>query len=280
MLSNTNKINELSVIDELIGFIRNKIDTTDLIVDSVVVGVFYTGVKLNTGHGGIAFTPIHDIPDAVCCPRSYAKMPNSGYLSRQSLEDVLRETVNTSPLKSAIGVAAINAVSQKILFDEEYESHKIVFDSDPLDMIEINPDDTVVMIGAFTPYIKRLKGKVNNLYVIERNVRAISKEDITTYPEESRRELLPKTDILIASGSTIVNQTIDEILSLSEKAREIILSGPTASVIPDPLFKRGVTCIGGMKIYDPDRMLKIVSEAGSGYSLLKECAKKMVLTRA
>jgi hypothetical protein len=32
------------------------------------VAVFFTGVKLSSGHAGVAFAPIAEIWEAVCCP--------------------------------------------------------------------------------------------------------------------------------------------------------------------------------------------------------------------
>ena len=46
----------------------DKIDT--LTIERVVIGLFFTSVKLNTGQGGLCFTPIKSIPEAVCCPSS------------------------------------------------------------------------------------------------------------------------------------------------------------------------------------------------------------------
>lgn len=264
-----------TLVEELISLIRSKFDISSLQVEKVVVEVFYTGAKLNTGHGGVAFTPIHEIPDAVCCPKSFGKMPSSGRLTSLSLEEVLEYTHSRSPLVSAVGVAALNAVSQKII-SENPEKCDIVYNTDALDLAEIRPEDTVAMIGAFTPYIKRLKGNVKNLYVIERNPRALSGFDLPMHPEGASKELLPKADLVIVSGAAIVNQTIDDILSLAGQAREIIVSGPTASMIPDS-FKRKVSVMGGVKIGDADRMLEIVAQAGSAYTLFKECAVKMAV---
>ena len=267
-----------SAIKELVDLVRSRIDTSQLRSTNVVVGVFYTGVKLSTGHGGVAFTPIHDIPEAVCCPRSYGKMPDAGHLDNSSLDEILNHVESQSQLKRAIAVAAINAVSQKILFDGN-EMYAITYDADPLDLIRIEKGDSVAMIGAFTPYIKRLEGEVKNLYVIERNRSAMLKDNKRTYPEDSIKKLLPKADIVIVTGATIVNGTIDNILSLSKKAREIALVGPTASMLPDGLFNRGATIMGGVQVEDADRMLKVVGQAGSGYALFKECARKTLFRR-
>jgi len=51
-----------------------------LTVERTVIGLFFTGVKLNNGEGGLCFTPIKTIPEAVCCPSSARVMPASGKL--------------------------------------------------------------------------------------------------------------------------------------------------------------------------------------------------------
>lgn len=47
-------------------------------IECVVVGLFFTGVKLSTGHVGACATPIKSIPEAVCCPSSAQAMPFPG----------------------------------------------------------------------------------------------------------------------------------------------------------------------------------------------------------
>lgn len=52
----------------------------DLTVERAVIGLFFTGVKLDNGQGGVCYTPIKTIPEAVCCPSSARAMPASGEL--------------------------------------------------------------------------------------------------------------------------------------------------------------------------------------------------------
>ena len=62
-------------ISEILG------DATDaLTVERIVIGLFFTGVKLSNGTGGLCFTPVKAIPEAVCCPSSAQAMPASGKL--------------------------------------------------------------------------------------------------------------------------------------------------------------------------------------------------------
>ena len=40
----------------------------NLNVQRVVVGLFFTGVKLSSGVCGVSYTPLKSFPRAVCCP--------------------------------------------------------------------------------------------------------------------------------------------------------------------------------------------------------------------
>ncbi|NMA10201.1 MAG: DUF4213 domain-containing protein, partial [Methanomicrobiales archaeon] len=61
-----------SILEETLGEIREILgsDLDSITVERVVIGIFFTGVKLSDGSGGLCFTPIKEIPEAVCCPSS------------------------------------------------------------------------------------------------------------------------------------------------------------------------------------------------------------------
>ncbi len=50
-------------------------------------------------------------------------------------------------------------------------------------------------------------------------------------------------------------------------------------MIPDAFFKRGVNVMAGVRILDPDLMIKILKQGGSAYHLLKECSEKIAFVR-
>jgi len=43
-------------------------------MERVMIGIFFTGVKLSNGAGGVSYTPVKDIPQAVCCPSSAGRI--------------------------------------------------------------------------------------------------------------------------------------------------------------------------------------------------------------
>jgi len=102
------------VVGETIEIIKGKcpIPLENIRVDDLVIGIFFTGVKLSRGHAGVVFTPIGEIPEAVCCPTSAARMPEAGNLEEKPVSEILRYSLDPNVLKSAIGVATLNALSQ------------------------------------------------------------------------------------------------------------------------------------------------------------------------
>ena len=266
-----------SITKELIDIIKESqiINRLSIIPKDIRIGVFYTGVVLNTGHAGMSYTSVQEIPETVCCPRSHAKMPQAGDLLNFSTSDLMEYALDDNVLKAAVGTATINALSA-ILLEDEHCSYKPSAYGDALDLIQISGEDTVVMVGAFPPFIKKIQEVTRKLFVIEKNPRAVGKGDMVEVEPESRlQELIPKGDILIITGVTLVNHTLEPILALAEKARDIVVVGPTASVYPEPLFKRGVTVLGGVRTTDVTKMIHLIGEAGSGYDFFEKCADKI-----
>lgn len=92
-------------------------------------------------------------------------------------------------------------------------------------------------------------------------------------------EALSGFQIILISRSTLVNKTLNDILQHVTNAREVVLLGPTASVIPHPLFKRRVTVVMGVRITDPEKMLKVVGEGSGTQQLLATRARKTALMK-
>ena len=57
-------------------------------------------------------------------------------------------------------------------------------------------------------------------------------------------------DKVIATGTLVLNDTLDAMLALCSQARWIALIGPSMGCLPDALFARGVTLMGGSWVLD------------------------------
>ena len=271
---------ETSLIQELIETVEKGLGDRDVTVEGVRIGVFYTAVKLDSGQAGVAFTPIREIPEAVCCPRSASRMPTAGQLAGQSAWDLARYALTESPLKVAVGIATLNALSALLMEEDGLPSYRRLIGADALDVVEIHPDDRVALVGAFVPFIKKLKETVKQLRVVEKNPQALKGDEIAFYrPAEQAEEVLSQADVVVVSGSAIVHHSLGQLLGFCRTAREVIVAGPTASMYPDPLFDRGVTVLGGIAVHDGDELLRVVSEGGSGY-FFGRWAEKVAIIRS
>ena len=109
-------------------------------VERVEIGLFLTGVRLSNGHGGVCFTPVKALPEAVCCPSSARAMPTSGKLRGASASRLADEALSDSPIRRAVGIATLNALSNARWAREPPSGHTIRQGVDPLDALELEDE--------------------------------------------------------------------------------------------------------------------------------------------
>lgn len=270
---------EAVLFEDLITTLENGLDQRPLTVAQVCVGIFYTAVQLSSGHVGVAFTP-RDMEDTVCCPRSAAELPEAGQLSGQVAWDLARQALSPFRLRRAVGVATLNALSACLMAEKGVPGGRMLHDTDALDVVHIGAGDKVVMVGAFVPFIRKLKEQRAELKVIDKHRDALKDDELPFwYPPDSAAEVVPEADTVIITGSSMVEGGLDHLLELCSGAQEIVLAGPTASLWPEPFFARGVTVMGGVRVRDGIEFMRLVAEGGSGY-FFSGPAEKMAVVKA
>ncbi len=268
----------MDIIEAWLADLGRVFEGEPLTVADVRIGVFYTGAQLSTGETGLAFTP-RDLADTVCCPRSAAAAPQSGRLAGQGAWALAREALSPVPLRRAIGVAVLNALSARAMARSGVPGGRVLAGVDALDAAEIRSEDRIAMVGAFVPFLKALKGRVAGLSIIDKHRDALKPEELPFWrPPEEAVEALAQATVALISGSALVEGGIDTLLAAAHGARRVVLAGPTASPWPPPFFERGVEVLGGIRIRDGQAMLQVVSEAGSGY-FFERAAEKVCIVR-
>ena len=53
------------------------------------------------------------------------------------------------------------------------------------------------------------------------------------YPDWAEYRLLPECDVVILTGTSVINGTIDQLLSWCSGAREVSVTGPSTPMYPD-----------------------------------------------
>ncbi len=249
-----------------------------LAVERAVLGMFFSGVKLSDGHGGLCFTPIKEIPAAVCCPSSAKAMPLSGKLIGRPVREYLDDLFSGNILKKTLGIAVLNALSAscwELMPDKGYE---LVVGVDAFDEVEIHSEQKAVVVGALVPIMKKLIQENVDFRVLEIDTATLKPREMAYYaPADQAPAYVPDADLLVITGTTLLNDTLPGLLALSKPGAQIIVTGPTASMLPDAFFRRGVTVLGGILVTKPDELLDIISEAGSGYHFFGKSAERLII---
>jgi len=247
-------------------------------LERMVIGLFFTGVKLSNGVGGICFSPIKTIPEAVCCPSSAKAMPNSGKMKGTPVSELIEAISQGNSLRKAIGIAVLNALSQTCWQKNPPQSYTIENGVDALDVVDIPENAYAVVVGALAPFIKKLKKRGKEFTILEMDPLTLKPDEMPFFAHGSRAsEFVPKADVLVITGTTLINDTLDNLLHLAKPEAHIAVVGPTASLLPDAFFKRGVDLIGGISVTRPDELLDILAEAGSGYHFFGKSAERTVI---
>ncbi|WP_434512278.1 Rossmann-like domain-containing protein [Desulfitobacterium sp. AusDCA] len=249
-------------------------------LERLVIGLFFTGVKLSNGLGGICFTPIKTIPEAVCCPSSAKAMPNSGKIKGTPVLDLVEAMDKGNYLFKAIGIAVLNALSETCWQKSDSRKYEIQRSVDALDVLEISEEASVAVVGALAPFIKKLKKREKSFTILEMDPSTLKPDEMPFYIHGSQAaQIIPKADVLVITGTTLINDTLDELLSLAKPEAQIAVVGPTASLLPDAFFRRGVDILGGISVTNPDELLDLLAEAGSGYHFFGKSADRTVIKK-
>ena len=271
------------ILKETVALLRLKLSGSfsEVTLESVVVGVFFTGVKLSNGYGGICFTPVDLIPQAVCCTTAASEMPYCGKLQGVYLDDILSHITSPAPLVRAIIISVINALSTWYLTTCPEGTYRIQYDKDVFELVdEIDPTLPVVVVGALWPVIHRLKQRNVSYRIFEMNPDALRDDELSFYvPPEEQDAVLSSAGCVVMTGATLVTSTLENLLSRISSKIPVIIGGPTVSMLPDILFERGVTAIGGDIVTDPDHLLTTIMQGGSGYHFFGTSARKIMIRK-
>jgi uncharacterized protein (DUF4213/DUF364 family) len=265
------------ILQDTIDLLRTKHNdyVESLYISEVRMGVFMTAVKLSDNSYGISST----FPNIQM--NCYKKSRDFGDFTPNKITGLkvidLLECSKQNGITETLKVAVLNAISSKYLENSDY---KILRNTDPIDLIDLNSDKTITIVGAFQSFIQKISKTNSRLFVLELNEDAFNEEDKKYFvPASDYSKILPISDIVIITGLTLVNDTLDDLLKAIKPEAQTIVTGPSSSLIPDVLFANNVKIIGAVKITNPELMLKVVSEAGAGYHLFEYCAQKICILK-
>jgi uncharacterized protein len=247
----------------------------DLSVEDARIGMHLTAVRLSDNSYGTSATLADTYPFTPKSHRDYGDFTPLNIKGR-GVTDLL-ETGKESCIISSLKNAVLNALSSGIISGGGYNIRE---NCDPLDLVDLSGCKTISLVGAFQSYIRKITGTGNRLYLLEFNESALNPGQKQYFvPAEQYARVLPVSDIIIITGQTLVNRTIDDLLACVREGSRVIVTGPSSSIIPDVLFEKGVSIVGAVRITRPELLFDIVSEGGTGYHLYEYCAHKISILK-
>ena len=209
-------------------------------VQEIVVGLGYTAVLLDDESCGLAIT-LRDETTGCC-----SLMERAGSLTGCPASSLGKLILSANALDSSVGLATINACLNKDI--------KSNTDS-PIEALKISKDDVVGMVGYFEPLVPMIQQRCKQLHVFERKPSNLD----FVHPDWAANMLIPQCDIVIISGATFINKTLDPLLGLCRGKVGIL--GPSTPL--SPLLKKcGVSFLFGSVVKDWRQVLKVVAQAG------------------
>lgn len=208
-------------------------------------------------------------------------MPHSGRLRERKIRAYIADALGDWPMRKAPGIAVVSALSALADDVSPRQDYTVIRGVDAIDLIPLSESGNVVIIGALTPYLRALKQAGQPFRVLEMDPRTLKPDELPFYaPVEETDRVVPWADTLIITGTTLINGTLEHLLDLARPRATVVVLGPSVSILPDALFARGVEIVGGNVVTDPNRLLDILAEGGSGYHFFGKGADRIVIRRS
>lgn len=244
-----------------------------LYLEDAVIGLNLSAVLLSDGSAGVASTFMPDRKEESRGERDLGEF-SPGMIRGFPLSRLFEEEAS-SVLVPTLRIAALNALSTTIV---DQGGYKIIQDVDPMDLIALNEKMTVTLVGAFSNYIRRVLDAGCRLQVLELKEEALDPDHRRYYlAAQQYAEAFSTSDVIIITGLTLVNNTLDSLLQALPAGRQAVIVGPSGNMLPDVLFAQGISIIGGTRITDTAKLFELAGQGASGYHLFRYCARKICI---
>ena len=174
-------------------------------------------------------------------------------------------------VQRTLGFAAVNALTRHLYDRAGYAPPPAQGSIGDLDL---EPGDRVGMVGLFPPLVSRVLETGASLTVLELRADLAGARDgwhVTLDPAALRG-----CNKVLSTSTVLLNDTLDALLAHCGAAERVSLIGPGAGCLPDPLFDRGVTLLGGSWIVDAAGFRAALAEGRSWSG----CARKTAIARS
>lgn len=222
---------KFNILEELIDL------TPEIEIKQIYIGVYSIFVK-SSKRSGISSTLHRYIEHRP--PKDIER------LERLNLKALASYIKHDNLLEASLGMAAVNAgIPHREELFTEVNAFEIIK--------EKGAGKTISVIGDF-PFVGKLKKNASKVNVFEK------KSGPGFYREEDMPEILPQSDLVVISGTTIFNHTLEGILDNCSSESFKLMLGPSTP-LTTAMFDLGLDAVAGVVVEDEEKIIKYITRA-------------------
>lgn len=237
------------------------------VVTDAVLGLSLTAVELDGADIGLSYV-LRDRLPAGCSAFGFAQH----IIGLPALEVARLVLEGRDDAQRGVGMAVITATTRALNLPDELATPT------PFGL-QVRSADRVGMIGYIPPVAEQLARLDAKVFIFDKGLTVSGGEGVAQVMDMSQQsEVLPQCDLMIITGTTLINGSIDHLLALCQNAREIVLVGSSTPMLAEAFRGSGVTALAG-SWWDPafkDEMFKKLSLSCGISHLKKMMIKKLV----
>jgi uncharacterized protein (DUF4213/DUF364 family) len=174
------------------------------------------------------------------------------------------------PLKQMISMAAINAICQYVIKETGFPFDTV---TDSLGLLSVERGDRIGMVGLFLGLTDTIRKAGAELIILEKKEPLMQR--FRDLPITLDLTKLADCNKILCTSTTVLNNSLDEILAHCSPDAFVSVVGPTAGYFPDPLFACGVDVVGGRVVENSREFLQRLAQRKRwGDATLRTCFQK------
>ena len=239
-------------------------------VRDAVVGISLLAVELDNGNIGVSYVLREDLKSGCSI------FPYGQQMLGQDAADIAQWVLSGGDnLQRGIGMAVLCAASRSQQLDDA-ETPERPFG------INARATDHVGLIGYIGPVVNLLGPLVKKISIFDKGISLSGGQNSDVLPVEEQPRVLPTCDVVVLSGTTMINGTADDLLNMCTQAREIVMLGASTPMFPVAFSATKLTILAGSwwKSEHKEEIFRNISLASGIRALSPYSIKKTVPVRA
>lgn len=235
-------------------------------IKDAVIGISLMAVELDNGSVGVSYVLREGLKSGCSI------FPFGQQLIGQDAESAAEWVISGGDdLQRGMGMAVLNAASQARTLQDSDSPEK------PFG-VTLKDNDKVGMIGFIKPVAKMMESRTKELYIFDKGISQSGGAKGQVLPQEEMPNLLPTCNVVLLSGTTVINGSLEGLLQMCTNAREIVMIGASTPMYPEAFLDTKVSALAGSwwNSAHKDHIFKKISLASGIPELSAYAVKKSV----